>query len=773
MRSINQVERSLGKMSQTLQSAGRSLTESLTLPLGAVAAASLKSFAELEKLNKGLVAIMGSTELAADELARLREVARLPGLGLKEAVQGSINLQAVGLSADEARNTLMGFGKALAATGKGKVELEAIQYQLTQMISKNKLLAEDYKAIQSNLPLMAEGMQAAFGTKNIEAIRETGIGAKEFTLRLSEALAKLPQTQNVTGGLANAFENLQDSLFIAGAQMGEAINQAFGLEGKLGKLAGVAQWAADAFTALSPGMQKAIVLTSAFAASLGPVLFVIGKMGSIIPGIIQGLKGIGAAMTFLANNPVGLVIVAIGALVAALIYAYKNSERFREVVQRVSNVVRFLAEKAVDYLRPKLEALVAAFGVLVAAVHRAIVALRPLWEFIAMVGKGFVDVTVKATKVFLPGLIGVGNAITNVFSQVAKEIKANISAISTAFELIKEGKFKEAFQSFGKEMTNDARNIGNAAKEGFEAGFEGTVGFFQRIADEYNRALDTVKPLAPKKDIIDTTNNNNDDPDAPTGPNGQPRNQRLSEVAPLPTLQANIAGLAPFFETAAAEEKIKGLGVVMEELKVIQSGLFTDMAEKSRAAAEEMQKMLDSLYLGLTTTGETFIQWGLIAQDAAIAGLSSFSKEVEGGINSLKAFGRAVKNAAVDIIGSLIKQGVTSIIANTLTKLGALGPLAIPIAAAAASLAKGLFTSAINGISAPKLARGGVTTGETLAVVGDNPSGREAIIPFERMGEFLDMAGGGAMKLTGLFEVRGQDLLLVIDRANQEKLRVR
>ncbi len=773
MRSINQVERSLGKMSQTLQNAGASLTQSLTLPLGAVAAASLKSFAELEKLNKGLVAIMGSTELAADELARLREVARLPGLGLKEAVQGSINLQAVGLSADEARNTLMGFGKALAATGKGKVELEAIQYQLTQMISKNKLLAEDYKVIQSNLPLMAKGMEAAFGTSNIENIRATGISAKEFTLRLSEALAKMPETQNVTGGLSNAFENFTDSLFIAGAQMGEAINKAFGLEDILGKLANAVQRAADWFTSLSPGMQKAIVLTSAFAASLGPVLFVMGKMGSIIPGIIQGLKGIGAAMTFLAANPVGLVIVAIGALVAALIYAYKNSEQFREVVQRVANVVRFLAEKAVDYLRPKLEALVAAFGVLVAAVHRAIVALRPLWEFIAMVGKGFVDVTVKATKVFLPGLIGVGNAIANVFSQVAKEIKANISAIGTAFELIKEGKFKEAFQSFGKEMTNDARNIGNAAKEGFEAGFEGTVGFFQRIADEYNRALDTVKPLAPKKDIIDTINNNNDCPDAPTGPNGQPRNQRLSEVAPLPTLQANIAGLAPFFETAAAEEKIKGLGVVMEELKVIQSGLFTDMAEKSRAAAEEMQKMLDSLYLGLTTTGETFIQWGLIAQDAAIAGLSSFSKEVEGGINSLKAFGRAVKNAAVDIIGSLIKQGVTSIIANTLTKLGALGPLAIPIAAAAGSLAKGLFTSAINGISAPKLARGGVTTGETLAVVGDNPSGREAIIPFERMGEFLDMAGGGAMKLTGLFEVRGQDLLLVIDRANQEKIRVR
>jgi hypothetical protein len=62
---------------------------------------------------------------------------------------------------------------------------------------------------------------------------------------------------------------------------------------------------------------------------------------------------------------------------------------------------------------------------------------------------------------------------------------------------------------------------------------------------------------------------------------------------------------------------------------------------------------------------------------------------------------------------------------------------------------------------------------DQLAIVGDNPSGKEAIIPFERMGEFLDMAGGGGTRVTGLFEVRGQDLILVLDRANQSKNRIR
>jgi hypothetical protein len=98
------------------------------------------------------------------------------------------------------------------------------------MISKNKLLAEDYKVIQSNLPLMAEGMKAAFGTANMELIRETGISAKDFTLQLSNALALLPQTQNVTGGLANSFENLSDNIFISLNELGKTINETLKLE---------------------------------------------------------------------------------------------------------------------------------------------------------------------------------------------------------------------------------------------------------------------------------------------------------------------------------------------------------------------------------------------------------------------------------------------------------------------------------------------------------------------------------------------------------------
>lgn len=53
----------------------------------------------------------------------------------------------------------------------------------------------------------------------------------------------------------------------------------------------------------------------------------------------------------------------------------------------------------------------------------------------------------------------------------------------------------------------------------------------------------------------------------------------------------------------------------------------------------------------------------------------------------------------------------------------------------------------------PAFAEGGMVTGKTLAWVGDNASGKEAIVPFEKMGRFLEMAGGSSG--SQMVEVKG------------------
>lgn len=70
---------------------------------------------------------------------------------------------------------------------------------------------------------------------------------------------------------------------------------------------------------------------------------------------------------------------------------------------------------------------------------------------------------------------------------------------------------------------------------------------------------------------------------------------------------------------------------------------------------------------------------------------------------------------------------------------------------------KELFSS-MSGI--PKFAKGGMVTGLTTAILGDNPSGKEAIIPFERMGSFLSQYGtsGGNLKVEVVGKISGEDI---------------
>jgi hypothetical protein len=71
---------------------------------------------------------------------------------------------------------------------------------------------------------------------------------------------------------------------------------------------------------------------------------------------------------------------------------------------------------------------------------------------------------------------------------------------------------------------------------------------------------------------------------------------------------------------------------------------------------------------------------------------------------------------------------------------------------------KDLFSS-FTGL--PRFANGGMVTGLTTAVLGDNPSGREAVIPFERMGEFLGkFGGGGNMRVEVVGRLEGETIFL-------------
>ncbi|WP_185279269.1 tape measure protein, partial [Elizabethkingia anophelis] len=114
--------------------------------------AAIKAYGDMEALELGLQSVMGGAENAAIEMEKLKEVAKLPGLSFKEAVQGSVNLQSAGFSADMSRRALMAFGNALAIVGKGSAELGRVNLALTQLQNKTGGFGQDIRQLMEALP---------------------------------------------------------------------------------------------------------------------------------------------------------------------------------------------------------------------------------------------------------------------------------------------------------------------------------------------------------------------------------------------------------------------------------------------------------------------------------------------------------------------------------------------------------------------------------------------------------------------------------------------
>lgn len=178
----------------------------------------------LEGLVNGLTAVSSEGEDVQATLARLAKVAAQPGLGFAEAIQGAVNLRAVGFSAKQAEDILTQFGNALATVGKGKDDLAGVVLALSQIISKGKVSAEEINQIAERVPQIRKVMKDAFGTADTEAIQKMGIAVEDFVGRVVAELAKIPR---VAGGLRNELENTSDQIDQLTAKLGKELAPAY------------------------------------------------------------------------------------------------------------------------------------------------------------------------------------------------------------------------------------------------------------------------------------------------------------------------------------------------------------------------------------------------------------------------------------------------------------------------------------------------------------------------------------------------------------------
>lgn len=771
-RGMQQVERRIARFQRTFENIGTNLTQSLSLPLAALGTASVQAFGDFESLERAFAAVAAEGTNVAEEIERLRKVAEAPGLGFNEAVQASTRLQAVGISARQAEEIITQYGNAVARSGGGAEAFDGAILALTQVASKGKISAEEINQLNERIFEIRPALQAAFGTADSEELQKLGISAEEFIARTTAEFAKLERVQ---GGLANSFENLRDSLRTSLSEFGRAINQSLNLSGLFERLAASVQSAVDGFKLLSPETQALIVKVLAATVAIGPLLLGIAKLASLGTLATQGLSLIGGSIAKLAVllGPTGLAIGAVVIGITALV------SKYRELNPTVDTYNDYLSENTRQLIGQKSE-----LNGLFTALTDSNTSQETRGRLIAEINSKYKD--------YLPQLIKEGDSIDRIkIAQAAAntefEKKIRLAALEGVLEKQKEKLVQLAEEEYRLEvqLANAKKQTAEANKQLFSGLVAGGAAGDRQINSAVNQvsALEELRrKLANVRDaqnqLTDAAKNTQSALDKTLG-----TLTRTSQVTPPPTppppapRTPTAAGQRPSTASAAPQSRearptldattLNGIALAMQNV-TSQTDILTEAFARARAAGEGVIQSLANFQ----APSELLVALG----DATIAASNAFADLAAQGETSLKKLGQAALQAARQIISAYIREGVAGIVKNILAgPTGkALGPIALAVAGAAGGAAALLFNTLLNKVTVPKLAKGGLAYAPTLATVGDNPNARvdpEVIAPLSKLRSLLDGAGGGNMIAEA--RISGNDLLLLVERAQLRQNRVR
>lgn len=521
----------------------------------------------------------------------------------------------------------------------------------------------------------------------------------------------------------------------------------------------------------------------------------------------------------LTANPIGLIITAIGALVAALIAAYKNCEGFRKIVDKVWEAIKPLANAIMNGLAKAFEWLVEK--------------CKEAWEWLKNIlglGKQKVEVAVEVSKPKTPAptldmdkpnasdytytpTAGAGK-VTGAAKPKWTEDASNLKAISDNVQILNE-KLQTASAEeaalinqqieLWEQKADAIRNAGKAADD--------NTPLWKEDADTLREINDNIQILNEK--LQDATAEEaaainqqiaawNAKADAIRNAGAAVDNTPLwkEDASNLKEISDNIQILNDQLQTATIEEAalinqqiaawkdkadaIREAGVETEKVsmstgKALQQGWggiknigssiegITSALQGNGNAWQVVTGIIDGfigLYTGIqTVVGIIQLLTGASAAHAATKGVEATAETTEATVRATTAATNAAASAAIITANKLEAASWKELAASEYMAAHAYIPFA------GFGIAMGFVTAMLAATAAagiPMLAEGGIASGPTLAMVGEYAGAKgnpEVIAPLDKLRGML--AQPASMDFGKVeFEIKGRTLIGILNKEN-------
>lgn len=419
-----------------------------------------------------------SIETMRQGLSNVASSSKLLGVNMTDASAAIGLITNTGMSAAQASQDLNhAMLKMAAPTENGAKEMERLGLSFTDAAGNMKPFKQILTEVAEKTKDMSQAEKTAtlknlFDTSGMQAINPLLDAVMNKTDDATKSWEAATNALNgVSGSQAEAAKFLAESANEMQQNMGSKIEQVGGNWEALTNIAMAAKggvtsslldmvnntlsWAASSDSAVAQWTRSFIGLSPV----IGPIMTTVGTAMMNVNNIAKGLGGAFNGLKTVMSNPFGLAVVAIGALVASLVYAYQHSEKFRNVVNKAVDTVvkkfnelKAQAQPALDAIKNALGKLNAgAFAPLIGGVGLFIASLmklkgvkipnpfsnfKPTFPKIPNPFAGLADMAKSAGSAVKNAFSGLGKGIATIFNGVGSAVSSVFQGIARAVSML-------------------------------------------------------------------------------------------------------------------------------------------------------------------------------------------------------------------------------------------------------------------------------------------------------------------------------------------------